>query len=76
MCAATSALVLSAAAGLARHCGAATKVIDDASGDYELAVAGGGDVRAQAVLETAISGLRAIARAYPGYVKVSTSRRV
>ena len=70
VCAATSALVLSAANGVSAHCKAAAKVVDDPSRDYRLDVPGGGNARAQAVLESAVAGLRAIARSYPGNLKV------
>jgi uncharacterized protein len=71
VCAAVSALVLTAAYGLVRHCGAAARIEDDAD-LYVLSVAGGGNARAQAVLETTLSGLRAIARSYPRYLTVTT----
>ena len=66
-----SALVLTAAYGIVRHCAAATHIEDDADA-YTISVAGGGNARAQAVLETTLSGLRAIARSYPRYLTVTT----
>lgn len=71
VCAGVSALVLSGAYGVSQHCGARTLVIDDGDGDYHIEVERGG-TRAQAVLETVVSGLRAIARSYPGTLKVRT----
>ncbi len=64
--------MLSAAHGVAAHCGAKVAIHDDASGDYRLRVARGGDRRAQAVLASAVSGLRAIARAYPRSLRVTS----
>jgi uncharacterized protein len=72
VCAATSALVLSAAHGISSHCKSQANVFDDGAGDYRLEVPRGGNARAQAVLESALSGLRAIARAYPGSIRVRT----
>jgi len=69
-----SALVLSAANGLRRHCGVTPDVRDDPNADYVLSVPRGGNARAQAVLETAVSGMRAIAAAYPGYVVLREQR--
>ena len=73
MCAATSALVLTAAYGVSAHCGAQVVVCDEPAGDFVLEVPRGGGPRAQAVLETAVSGLRAIARRYPGHLSVRTA---
>ncbi len=70
VCAAVSALVLTAAHGVSAHCGAVTRVQDDEAGDYILDVPGGGGVRAQAVLESALSGLRAVARSHPAHLRV------
>jgi uncharacterized protein YsxB (DUF464 family) len=70
VCAATSALVLSAAHGVSVHCRASVRVIDDGAGDYRLHVVRGGNARAQAVLESTLSGLQAIARSYPGTLEV------
>ncbi|HET9343619.1 MAG TPA: ribosomal-processing cysteine protease Prp [Candidatus Eremiobacteraceae bacterium] len=70
VCAAASALVHSAAHGIAAHCGARATVVDEPGGDYRLDVPRGGNARAQAVLESALSGLRAIATSYPRYMRV------
>lgn len=70
VCAATSALVLSAAHGISTHCKSQARIADDGAGDYHLVVPRGGNARAQAVLESALSGLRAIARSYPGVLRV------
>jgi uncharacterized protein YsxB (DUF464 family) len=70
VCAAASALVLSAAHGVSTHCKSKVQVVDDGDGDYHLVVPRGGNARAQAVLESALSGLRAIARSYPGILQV------
>ena len=72
VCAGVSALVLSAAHGIAVHCGADSDVDDDPSGDYRLRIPRGGNARAQAVLESTVSGLRAIARTYPQSLRVRT----
>jgi len=69
VCAAVSALVQTAANGVSAFCGAVAVVHDDPRGDYRLDIHGGG-VRAQAVLESTIAGLRAIARSYRGYLTV------
>ncbi|MDQ2818171.1 MAG: ribosomal-processing cysteine protease Prp [Candidatus Eremiobacteraeota bacterium] len=74
VCAAVSALAFAAAFGLKRHCGASVELIDRPAEDFVLRSRGGG-APAAAVLETALSGLRAIARSYPGYVKVTTTQR-
>jgi len=70
VCAAVSALVLSAAYGIEAHCGSRVAVADDGEGDYRLEVPRGGNARAQAVLASAVSGLRAVARSYPGSLRV------
>jgi uncharacterized protein YsxB (DUF464 family) len=70
VCAAISALVLSAAEGLRAHCKVKTAV-EDAPSAYRLEVPAGGDERAQAVLETAIGGLQAIAASYPRHLRVA-----
>jgi len=70
VCAAASALVHSAAHGITAHCGARASVVDEPGGDYRLDVARGGNPRAQAVLESALSGLRAIANSYPRHMRV------
>jgi uncharacterized protein len=70
VCSAASALVLSTAHGLAAHCRAKVRVTDDGAGDFHLSVPRGGNARAQALLETTVSGLRAIARSYPQSIRV------
>jgi uncharacterized protein YsxB (DUF464 family) len=70
VCAAVSALVLSAAEGLRAHCQVQTSVMDSPSA-YRLKVSAGSDERAQAVLETAIGGLQAIAASYPRHLLVN-----
>jgi uncharacterized protein YsxB (DUF464 family) len=70
VCAAASALVLSAAHGIATHCKSPTTVVDDGDGDYRLTIPRGGNASAQVVLESAVSGLRAISRSYPGSLRV------
>lgn len=74
VCAGVSALVLSAAQGIASICGSRLRVYDDPNGTYILEVPRGGNACAQAVLATAVSGLRAIARSYPGYIIVRQRR--
>jgi len=70
VCAAASALVLSAAHGIAAHCKSPATVKDDGDGDYHLHIPRGGNASAQAVLESAVSGLRAISRSYPGSLRI------
>jgi uncharacterized protein YsxB (DUF464 family) len=73
VCAAASALVLSAAHGLHRFCGVAPRVFDSTS-QFRLDVPGGGSAQAQAVLETAVAGLEAIAASYPGHIKIKQAK--
>lgn len=73
VCAAASALVLTAAHGVTTFCDARVRTHDDPAGDYVLEVPRGGGARAQAVLETAVSGLRAIARQHPGHLSVRSA---
>lgn len=73
VCAAISALVLAAANGLRAHCKAAP-VISDAPEAYELRLPRPANPRAQAVLETLVSGLEAIAVSYPTYLRVKQGR--
>lgn len=77
VCAGVSALVQSAAHGVVRHAGAKARVHDDPDGAYVLELLDPPNARAQAVLETALSGLRAIATEYPRNlsVRVSTGAR-
>ncbi|MBV8171765.1 MAG: ribosomal-processing cysteine protease Prp [Candidatus Eremiobacteraeota bacterium] len=70
VCAGVSALVQSAAYGVVRHAGANAVVRDEPEGDYVLEILEPDNARAQAVLETAVSGLRAIAREYPKELRV------
>jgi uncharacterized protein len=70
VCAAVSALVLSAAHGVRKHCGVRTRVVDLAGDGFELTIPRRSNARAQAVLETTVSGLRAIERAYPGRLRL------
>lgn len=70
VCAGVSALMQTAAHGLVQHCGARISVHDDPDGAYALELLRPGNARAQAVLETTLSGLRAIAREYPRYLSV------
>jgi uncharacterized protein YsxB (DUF464 family) len=73
VCAAVSALVQTAANGVSAYCGAVVNVLDEPDGDYILDIPGGGGVRAQAVLETTVAGLRAIARSHPGHVGIRSA---
>ncbi|HXM18269.1 MAG TPA: ribosomal-processing cysteine protease Prp [Candidatus Tumulicola sp.] len=73
VCSAVSALVLSAANGLKQRAGADVRVLDDADGEYRLDLLRG-DARAQAILESVVDGLRAIARSHPGHLKVASLR--
>jgi uncharacterized protein len=74
VCAAVSALVMTAAHGVARVCGAPVRISDDPSGAFVLDVSGGGGSDAQAVLETTLAGLQAIARTYPAHMRVLVLR--
>ena len=76
VCAAVSALVMTAAHGVARICGARVRVSDDPSGAFVLDVPGGGGASAQAVLATTLAGLHAIARTYPDHMRVLVQRPV
>lgn len=73
VCAAISALVLSAANGLRNHC-QASPVISDTPERYDLRLPRPANSRAQAVLETMVSGLQAIAASYPTYLRVKQGR--
>jgi len=70
VCAGVSALVQSAAYGVAHHARANAAVSDDPDGDYVLELLDARNECAQVVLETALSGLRAIAREYPRQLRV------
>ena len=74
VCAAVSALVLSAAEGLKAHSAAKVAIVDTQS-TYRLNVDTGNDERGQAVLETTLGGLRAIEAAYPRHLVVKESHR-
>ena len=73
VCAAASALVLSAAYGLRKHCAVRPKISDTAN-QFRIDLSNGGSPQAQAVLETTISGLQAIAATYPGYIKIRQAK--
>jgi len=73
VCAAASALVLSTVYGLRKHCAIRPKISDTAT-QFQVDVANGGNLRAQAVLETTVSGLEAIAAAYPGYMRIRQAK--
>jgi uncharacterized protein len=73
VCAAVSALVLSAANGLRTHC-QASPVISDTPERYDLSLTRPTNARAQSVLETLVSGLKAIAASYPAYLRVKQGR--
>ena len=75
VCAAASALILTAARGLRDHCGATPTIADTPAG-YSLSLPGGGNALAQAVLATTLAGLQAIAVSYPGHLTVRESKRV
>ena len=70
VCAGVSALIQSAAHGVVRHAGAKAAVHDDPDDAYVLELLDPANARAQAVLETALSGLRAIAAEYPRNLSV------
>ena|ERR1700687_4576190 len=69
VCAAVSALVLTAAHALKQHCKARASIVDDGHA-YAIDVPAGGNACAQIVLETTLSGLQAIARSYPVHAVV------
>jgi uncharacterized protein YsxB (DUF464 family) len=73
VCAAISALVLSTANGLRVHC-QASPVISDTPDRYALKLPRPANARAQAVLETLVSGLEAIAASHPAYLRVKQGR--
>jgi uncharacterized protein YsxB (DUF464 family) len=71
VCAAVSALVLTAAHGLRAHCGVRPAVADTPRRfSLRLTQRDRRNSRAQAVLATMLSGLEAVARSYPGHVTV------
>lgn len=74
VCAAVSALVMTAAHGVARICRTPVRVSDDPAGAFVLDVPGGGGRDAQAVLETTLAGLKAIAGVHPSHVRVLVRR--
>lgn len=71
VCAGVSALVQSAAHGLVRHCKAHVHVHDHPDGAYVLELLDPRNACARGVLETTLSGLRAIAREYPRNLSVT-----
>jgi uncharacterized protein YsxB (DUF464 family) len=73
VCAAASALVLSAVHGLRQYCAVRPKISDTAS-QFQMSLPNGGNPEAQAVLETTVSGLQAIAAAYPGYMRIRQAK--
>jgi uncharacterized protein YsxB (DUF464 family) len=73
VCAAVSGLVLSAANGLREFCSVRPKVSDSAA-QFRLELPNGGNARAQAVLETTVAGLEAVAAAYPGYMRIKQAK--
>jgi uncharacterized protein YsxB (DUF464 family) len=78
VCAAVSALVMTAAHGVAQFCHTPARIGDDPAGSFVLDVPSGGGVEAQAVLETTLAGLQAIAKVHPAHLRVlvrSTSER-
>ena len=74
VCAAASALVQTAAHGVVTFCGGARATANnDPDGGYVLDVPRGGNARAQAVLESTVAGLRAIARRHPDHLAVRSA---
>jgi uncharacterized protein YsxB (DUF464 family) len=71
VCAGVSALIQSAAHGLVRHCKAHVHVHDHPDGAYVLELLDPRNACARGVLETTLSGLRAIARSYPRNLSVA-----
>jgi uncharacterized protein len=74
VCAAVSALVMTAAHGVAQICHTPVRISDDPAGSFVLDVPGAGGVDAQAVLETTLAGLQAIAKVHPAHVRVLVRR--
>lgn len=74
VCAAVSALVMTAAHGVAQICHAPVRISDDPTGSFVLDVPSGGGVEAQAVLETTLAGMQAIAKVHPAHVRVLVRR--
>lgn len=74
VCAAVSALVMTAAHGVAQFGHTRVRISDDHAGAFVLDVPGGGGVEAQAVLETTLAGLQAIAKVHPAHLRVLVQR--
>jgi uncharacterized protein YsxB (DUF464 family) len=73
VCAATSALVIAAANGLLQHAGV-SRAVRQRSGYFDCSIlnspSADARARADAILETMISGIRAISQEYPENVSV------
>ena len=73
VCAAVSALTIAAANGLDRLAGAVSKS-ESSEGRLEVVLKGGiggkAEVKAKAILETMLGGLRDIREEYPGRIKI------
>ena len=73
VCAAVSALTIAAANGLDRLAGAVSKS-ESSEGRLEVVLKGGigekAEVKAEAILETMLGGLRDIREEYPGRIKI------
>jgi len=65
--------VLSAVHGLRHHC-AVRPTVSDTTTQFRMDLANGGNPQAQAVLETTVSALQAIAAAYPGYMRIRQAK--
>ncbi|MEA4883081.1 MAG: ribosomal-processing cysteine protease Prp [Clostridia bacterium] len=81
VCAGVSALAIAAANGLAKHAGARVAVRSARRGgtlECVILECRSGDVRtrADAILETMISGITAIAHEYPDHVRVNNDSRL
>ncbi len=73
MCAAVSALVLATNEGLRLHCAQRADVADTPE-HYTVRLKGAVSREAMAVVETMLSGLKAIAASYPGNISVRAAR--
>ena len=75
VCAGVSALVLATTHGLRQHCHQRA-VVTDSGARYSVRLTGLASGCSQALLATLLSGLQAIARSHPGYIRVQANRSI
>jgi uncharacterized protein len=75
VCAGVSALVQATTHGLRQHCHQQAAVTDS-DARYSLRLTGPASACSQALLATMLSGLQAIARSHPGYIRVQANRSI